>query len=93
MAKENCGCWIQPEGPRQYREIRYCPTHAAAFEMREALKEIVTAFDKESVVVFERPDALKRVTINSIKQQGPTFLDICKRALSLAEGKEADRGR
>lgn len=89
MSKENCGCSIAVLGDPtlsldQFLEaggrfkFNYCQTHAAAFEMREALREIVTAFVE-----------VKQVTGHPLRQT-PTFLEICKRALSLAEGKEAD---
>ena len=90
MAKKNCGCHITWDRETRYG-IYYCSVHAAAFEMRDVLKEIVTAFDKENVIIFKRNE-IKEVQLNPLRQT-PAFLDICKRALSLAEGKEADHGK
>ena len=39
MAKENCGCHITWDRETYYG-ISYCSVHAAAFEMREALKTV-----------------------------------------------------
>ena len=70
MSKEKCDCYI-----RGISEIIYCPTHAAAFQMRAAIE---TSID--------------------IMTAGPSFhrdwvQERLERALSLAEGKEAEHGK
>ena len=40
-----CGCRINRDDENKRLRLWYCPTHAAAFEMLEALRANVEAFD------------------------------------------------
>lgn len=46
-----CGCKVrQPTNPEQHAKgkIVYCPTHLAAFQMKEALEEVRAALEERS---------------------------------------------
>ena len=80
MAKENCGCEVQFDRKHivtgwKVEQILYCPVHAAAFEMREALRDAVRTM---------KHDGTNNMAYSIAR---------CNRALSLAEGKEADHGK
>lgn len=100
MSKNLCACKIV------LGRVIYCPTHAAAFEMKSALTEIVEAFelpDDESksriaALYFNETARTAKAAVAAarggiyIRNQSLTFLDVCKRALALAEGKDSDHG-
>lgn len=75
MSKNNCGCEIVSKNYSW--EIAYCPTHAAAFEMREALLQL-----KEHLQALHLHFGDYGLTIPLLQKAG--------QALVLAEGKEAE---
>lgn len=89
MVKKNCGCRVRHIGSLSSigHEIMECPTHAAAFEMREALAL------KANVMIYDG-DTLRGVPFQGEWVAIPlkSFLGL-RKALALAEGKEADHGK
>ncbi len=93
MAKKNCGCSIQRNysvdalrhtSPEDFCEwISYCSTHAAAFEMREAIQEHIINMDK-----LLTPTVWRSLQPVERGQAIASHLNQLQRAFSLAEGKE-----